>query len=103
VMNLHHLLPLPIKRYSYYVRKYCYSTRAIKHYYQIETINLHVFESSARPKLELDESKAAAFLANVFSLLQWSLPFFFWKKRTYKQNLIFMIRHHNLYTIPMCQ
>jgi hypothetical protein len=43
----------------------------------METMNLHVFESSARPKLELDESKAAAFLVKVFSLLQWSLPFFF--------------------------
>ena len=41
---------------------------------------LHVLESSARPKLELDESRAAAFRANVFSLLQWSLPFFFYKE-----------------------
>lgn len=48
----------------------------------METMNLHVFESSARPKLELDESKAAAFLAKVFSLLQWSLPFFFWKEES---------------------
>lgn len=43
----------------------------------MKILHLHVLESSARPKLELDESKAAAFRANVFSLLQWSLPFFF--------------------------
>jgi hypothetical protein len=52
----------------------------------MKILNLHVLESSASPKLELDESKAAAFRA-VFSLLQWSLPFFFYKKREHKTML----------------
>jgi len=57
-----------------------------------------VLESSARPKLELDESKAAAFRANVFSLLQWSLPFFFYKENT-KQNVIFIMWDHMLHIL----
>lgn len=52
--------------------------------YQKSLQYLQVFESSARPKLEFDESKAADFLANVFSLLQWSLPFFFWEDQNTK-------------------
>lgn len=59
----------------------------------MKILHLHVLESSARPKLELDESKAAAFRANVFSLLQWSLPFFFYKENT-KQNVMFIMRDH---------
>ena len=57
----------------------------------MKILHLHVLESSARPKLELDESKAAAFRANVFSLLQWSLPFFFYKENTEKKNNVMFI------------
>lgn len=59
----------------------------------MKILHLHVLESSARPKLELDESKAAAFRANVFSLLQWSLPFFFYKENT-KQCYIHQVKLH---------
>jgi len=83
----------------------------------MKILHLHVLESSARPKLELDESKAAAFRANVFSLLQWSLPFFFYKENT-KQNVMFIMRDlmlhklaqnnkhvhtHAFYTGSICQ